>query len=433
LAFLDWLAEAGLRYWQVLPVGPPDPSGSPYSALSDRAGNPAWVAAEGQEDGEEFDIWRRESHWLEDWALFAALKERFGGAAWWRWEPALMRREPAALAAIRQEMGERIEAHARAQFRFHRAWQTLRQEAHHRGICLIGDLPMYPALDSAEVWARPDLFELDADLRPLAVAGCPPDYFNQDGQHWGNPLYRWPRHRDEGYAWWIERVRHQLGLFDGLRLDHFRGFASYWRIPAQAATAAEGAWVPGPGLEIFEALRAELSPESPESPLPLILEDLGELTPDVAALREVLNGPAWRIPTMGVLQFGFDDGSDHAAHRLTPTQVVYTGTHDNNTSAGWYASLPPQAQERVRLYTGCGGCTPEGVARALVRLAFTSVADTAIVPLQDVLGLGEEARMNLPGTAEGNWGWRLAEPPLLEAARALRRLVEVSERLGGEG
>jgi 4-alpha-glucanotransferase len=437
-AFLDWMERAALRYWQVLPIGPPDPSHSPYSALSDRAGNPRWVPRDSAgerteqraEDEAAWAAWKAapEQRWLDDWVLFAALKERFEGAPWWHWNEGLKRRDASALAAARQELAERVEAHGRIQFRFHQAWTRLHRAARDRGVRLLGDLPMYPARDSAEVWARPDLFELDGDLHPVAVAGVPPDYFSADGQRWGNPLYRWERHREEGFAWWIERIRHQLRRFDGLRLDHFRGFASYWRVPAEAPTAAGGTWVPGPGLAFFETLRDSLATERK---LPLILEDLGEVTPDLVTLRDRLTGPDWGLPTLRVLQFGFAEDNEHTPHRLTPTTVVYTGTHDNDTSAGWYHQLPEDTQRRVRLYTGCGERDPASMARALVRLAYTSVANLAILPMQDVLGLGSEARMNTPGTATGNWSWQLTAPPPASLAEALRRLAAVSGREGG--
>jgi 4-alpha-glucanotransferase len=269
------------------------------------------------------------------------------------------------------------------------------------------------------VWSRPELFELGENGAPLGVAGVPPDYFSETGQLWGNPLYRWDHMAENGYAWWIDRLAANLRLTDRVRLDHFRGFAAYWRVPAGEETAVNGTWAPGPGRPLFNALEAAFG-----SPLPLVAEDLGEITPDVHELRRGLG-----LPGMRVLQFAFDDlDGDHIPHRLTPRTVVYTGTHDNDTTAGWFRSASPETRQRFTRYTGHDG--PEGAARALTRLAYTTVADLAVIPAQDVLGLGGEARMNIPGQGEGNWAWRLDAGQLTEGhATELRQLAEVSGRL----
>jgi 4-alpha-glucanotransferase len=306
--------------------------------------------------------------------------------------------------------------HRSGQYAFHARWSALREQARDHGITILGDVPIYPALDSADVWAHQELFHLDADGAPTKVAGVPPDYFCETGQLWGNPLYRWDRLRETGYAWWIERLKHGLVLHDTLRLDHFRGFAGYWAVPADADTAQDGAWEPGPGLALFEAVRAALGK------LPFVAEDLGHITDDVIALRKSLE-----LPGMRVLQFGFDaHEGEHAPHQLTRDLVVYTGTHDNDTTRGWFAALDPEAKTRVLDYLGG---TADEVSWSMIRTAYTSVADLAIVPLQDVLDLGSEARMNVPGVANGNWTWR-AKPDAFTQERALRlrRLAEETGR-----
>jgi len=467
--FLDQLAAAGQGLWQVLPLGPTSMGDSPYGALSTFAGNPLLVSPERlAEDGlldagtldaalpapggaridfaaaratraellrraferleagaapafgEQLAAWAaapEQAPWLEDWALFAALRTRFERAPWTDWPDDLRRRRPEALAAARHELAVHLRFHRFVQYAFHRQWARLRGAAEARGIRLFGDLPIYLAGDAADVWTRPDLFELDEHGLPSRLAGVPPDYFAADGQLWGNPLYRWERARAEGYAWWIARLRAQLTWFHLVRLDHFRGFAAYWEVPAGSATARDGRWVDGPGRALFDALRAALGG------LPLVAEDLGEITDDVVALRRALG-----LPGMRVLQFGFADGkSDHRPHRLEPGIVVYTGTHDNDTTAGWFAAAPEAERRRALDYLGC---TENEVPWALVREAWTSVAEVAVAPVQDLLALGTEARMNRPGVAGGNWSWRLAEGAFDgDAIARLRRLTEVTERL----
>lgn len=465
-AFVARLAEAGIAVWQVLPLGPTGLGDSPYGALSAFAGNPVLISPELLvEDGlldpgelgapappadhadfavarrtkaallriaferfearrapaltEESEAWAAapERRWLDDWALFAALRSVHDGACWQDWPEGLRRRAPEELERARRELAPHLRFHAFLQFLFDRQWLRLRSVANARGVALFGDLPIYLSPDSADVWAAPEEFELDAEGRSTAVAGVPPDYFSADGQLWGNPLYRWSRMAEEGFAWWVERIRANLRWFDLLRLDHFRGFAAYWEVPAGAETARDGRWVDGPGARLFEALAAALGP------LPLVAEDLGVITDDVIALRR-----AFDLPGMAILQFGFEDPQSlFQPHRLRPHSVVYTGTHDNDTTPGWFAATSDATRARVIDYLGCA---PADAPWAVVRAALTSVAELAVVPMQDLLGLASEARLNTPGVAAGNWSWRLREGLFDEALAArLRRLVEVSERL----
>lgn len=465
--FLDRLAAAGISVWQVLPLGPTGLGDSPYGALSAFAGNPVLISPERLvEDGlleagelgapvpaldrvdypearrvkaellrtafqrfeqrrvpalnEENEAWAaapERALWLADWGLFAALRSVHASAPWQGWPEGLRRRAPAELAAARHDLAAHVRFHAFLQFLFDRQWLRLRHAAGERGIALFGDLPIYLAPDAADVWAGPDLFELDDEGRSTAVAGVPPDYFSADGQLWGNPLYRWSRMAEDGYAWWVERLRANFRWFDLLRLDHFRGFAAYWEVPAAATTARDGRWVDAPGAKLFAALRAALGP------LPLVAEDLGVITDDVVALRRALD-----LPGMAILQFGFEDGtSEFQPHRLRPHSVVYTGTHDNDTTPGWFAGTSDATRTRVRDYLGCSDADAPW---AVVRTALTSVAELAMVPAQDLLGLGSEARLNTPGISSGNWSWRLREGAFDDAlVGRLRRLVEISERL----
>ena len=416
-AFLRWAGEARLSVWQILPIGPPGDGRSPYAALSAFAGDPSWFDAgkpPSAKDAAAFDA--ENAGWLEDWALYAALKDDHGGLPWFAWAEPLRRRDPVALATGARSLAEAVRENRRAQHVFMARWSALREQAREHGVTILGDVPIYPALDSADVWAHQDLFHLDADGAPTKVAGVPPDYFSATGQLWGNPLYRWDRMKDTGYRWWIERLRRGLALHDLLRLDHFRGFAGYWAVPADAETAEDGAWEPGPGQELFDAVRAALGE------LPFVAEDLGVITDEVTALRKRLE-----LPGMRVLQFGFDSADgDHTPHRLTKDVVVYTGTHDNDTTRGWFASLEPAARARVLDYLGG---TAEDVSWSMIRAAYTSVADLAVAPLQDILDLGSEARMNVPGVARGNWGWLAPEDAFTpEHASRLRRLAEDTER-----
>jgi 4-alpha-glucanotransferase len=343
--------------------------------------------------------------WLEDYALFMALREAKHFTLWNSWEPETRRRQPGALENWRQALAPEILNHKYQQFQFFRQWRHLREYCHRHGIKLIGDIPIFASLDSAEVWAHPELFFLDADGHPTAVAGVPPDYFSKTGQLWGNPLYRWNVMAQDDYAWWIQRLRQTQAMVDIIRLDHFRGFEAYWAIPATETTAINGQWVPGPRAEFFYAVRKALGN------LPIIAEDLGIITPEVNFLRDEFG-----LPGMRVLQFAFapDAGSDEYRPYAYPHNcVVYTGTHDNNTTIGWFqgdnaaTTLSKEAQEKERRfvlkYLGTDG---HEINWDFIRLALMSIADTAIIPLQDVFGLGSEARMNLPGTTGGNWRWR---------------------------
>ena len=450
--FLDWAAAAGQSIWQVLPLGPTGPGNSPYSGISARAGNPLLIATEGTRSGassrdrvdyaaasrekdaslraswvaarshgrtmKELAAFRdepRQSDWLEDWALFAALKRSRGGAPWIEWAPELSRRDPAALEHARNSLRDEIDYQAYLQFLFFRQWDRVREEARERGIAILGDLPIYPALDSADVWAAPGLFRLGEDLRPTEVAGVPPDYFSEAGQLWGNPLYRWDRIEADGFRWWIRRLRAELEKFDLLRLDHFRGFASYWSVPAGATSAVAGHWEAGPGMKLFRALRAELGE------LPLIAEDLGIIGDDVRTLVHETG-----LPGMRVMQFGFDSpDSEHAPARFPEHCVAYTGTHDNDTSRGWYEKATEEERKRALEAIGVGeSAGPDEVVRGMIRALYESRAEQVIVPVQDVLALGSEARMNTPSVAEGNWVFRLGEGALT---------LEVAERLKAAG
>lgn len=459
--FLRFLLDAGQTLWQVLPLGPTSYGDSPYQSFSAFAGNPLLISTDHLlrdgllEPGDLADLpafpagridfgpvieykqqllrrayarFRarggnaalRDWHapWLDDYALFMALKDAHDGSVWNAWEPALVRRDPATLAAARTEHADAIDFYRFAQYRFFRDWSALKRAANERGVRLIGDLPIFVAFDSADVWANQGLFFLDAGARPTVVAGVPPDYFSATGQLWGNPLYRWDAMARDGYRWWIERLRTALAIFDLARIDHFRGFEAYWAIPADEATAVNGRWVEGPGAPFFEAVRAALGE------LPIIAEDLGLITPEVLALRD-----RFGLPGMKVLQFA-PSGPDNAylPHHYEQNCVVYTGTHDNDTTRGWWATASRAERAFVRRYLGhrTGGTT---IARDLSRLALASVAHTAIVPLQDLLNLGSEARMNIPGTQGGNWSWRYAPGALTsQLARELRDLTTLYSR-----
>jgi 4-alpha-glucanotransferase len=361
--------------------------------------------------------------WLDDYVLYQSLKDLHAGLPWYEWEQELVEREPSAMANWRSRLAEGIRYHEFVQYAFEIQWRTLRAACEEKGVMLIGDLPIFAAHDSADVWANPELFYLDKRGQPLVVAGVPPDYFSETGQLWGNPLYRWDAHAADDYAWWAARLRFLLGRVDIVRIDHFRGFEAYWEVPAGSATAAPGRWVEGPGSKIFEALRRRLGN------LPLIAEDLGVITPGVEALRDEFS-----LPGMRVLQFGFgpDSGSEkHLPHRFLPHCVVYTGTHDNDTTRGWFTSTAvatTQSWDEIQAerafacrYMDTAG---DEIHWDMIHLAFSSVADTAIIPLQDILGLDSGARMNLPGTAEGNWGWRFHKGQV--DRRAQDRLAELT-------
>ena len=462
VAFLDWAASAGMHLWQVLPLNPPGYGNSPYNCVSSIGGNPllispqrllqeqlltsedigdvpafpadhadfdrvmtwkaallrkAWKRFESTALGGEYERFAAEQQeWLDDFALYMAIKERTGGTPWWLWDEPLARRESAAMKKAEGELRDETRFHKFVQFLFFRQWAAVRDAAHARGINIMGDVPIYVAHDSADVWANRELFQIDERGNPIVVAGVPPDYFSATGQRWGNPIYRWEALRETGYRWWITRIRTNLRLADVIRLDHFRGFAAYWEVPAQEPTAIHGRWMPGPGIELFDALRNALGE------LPLVAEDLGFITPEVNELREKTG-----MAGMKILQFGFSaPDSPHLPHRFDAHTVVYTGTHDNDTAYGWFKHAPETERQLAQMYLG-DDCAD--VAWALIRTAYTSVAETAIVPLQDILGLGSEARMNRPGAGLDNWSWRF-QPGALTPTRAdrLRRLAEISGR-----
>jgi 4-alpha-glucanotransferase len=452
LAFLEYVARARQSLWQVLPLGPTGFGDSPYSSPSAFAGNPLLIAPEPLIDqrllsepdaadltalptdrvdfGNLFPLKHRalraaftagrerlaprveefrraHADWLDDFALYSALNDELG-RVWTKWPPELRLRDQAALASARERLAERVAYHEFCQFLFFDQWTTVRRRAAELGVAIVGDIPIFVALDSADVWANQHLFKLDADGYPRVQAGVPPDYFSATGQLWGNPLYDWDAMAREGYAWWIDRFRHLLELVDFVRIDHFRGFEAAWEVPADATTAVGGLWVKGPGRVVFDTIGAALGGGEP----PVIAEDLGLITDEVRALLQ-----ATGFPGMRVLQFAFGGGSDnpYLPHNFgNPNCVVYTGTHDNDTTRGWFATLSDRDRAHVTRYLGLDG--PD-IAWALIRMALSSTANTAIAPLQDVLDLGTEARFNTPGAPIGNWTWRV-RPEQLDSVRA---------------
>ena len=464
-AFVDFLAAARQGLWQVLPLSPPGLGNSPYSAISAFAGNPllislerlaerGWVSATqlrklpashgrvhfeevkaaklpllrraadrflrrsgGERDSFE-SFKQRNVMWLEDFALFNVMRNVHHGALWTSWPRELARREQQGLHHFGLEYRHELEIERVIQFAFWEQWRALRQYGLRRGIRMIGDVAIFVNFDSADVWRSPELFYLDENLQPTVVAGVPPDAFSGTGQRWGNPLYRWDVCRDRGYDWWVRRMSWALEHCDVVRLDHFRGFESYWEIAASEPTAVHGRWVAGPRDDLFHALRAALGD------LPIIAEDLGLITPEVHALRERLG-----LPGMRVLQFGFSGSGahDYLPHNYPPNCVVYTGTHDNDTTRGWWESLAtPEERRNVSAYVGE---PQDGIHWAFIRAACGSVARMAIYPLQDVLGAGSEGRMNVPSRHEDNWGWRFQPGALTaELAGKLAATAAVSDR-----
>jgi 4-alpha-glucanotransferase len=457
--FLDTLTASGLRIWQMLPLGPTGYGNSPYQCFSAFAGNPLLVhvpGAPGDFPSHSVDYPRVIVHkqallrkatadfipdegylaftaeqewWLEDYALFMALKHAHGGVAWTDWDPGAALRDPGALADWSGRLADQVEHFRREQWFFHTQFLALRQACSDRGIRLMGDVPIYVAHDSADVWANPKLFKLDDRGRLLAQAGVPPDYFSATGQLWGNPIYDWEAMRARGYAWWIRRMRAAFDLFDLVRVDHFRGFEAFWEVPGGETTAVNGQWTPGPGDDLLGAITEALGP------LPIVAENLGVITPAVEALREQFG-----YPGMAILQFAF--GTDAQANHFQPHTyphdlVVYTGTHDNDTTVGWWTahgagdstrSTDDVAKERdyAMRYLATDG---REMQWTLIRTALASVANTALIPMQDVLGLGSEARMNLPGRQSGNWEFRFSWDQVTpEITRRLRELVDLYQR-----
>ena len=452
-AFVDRLHQAHQRWWQILPLNPPGHGGSPYSATSAFAGNPMlldliilqeegwlsekeckeflqwsekfpshlfpidaveekkgallsscaqnWIAA-GRPKNKEFQSFCSENDaiWLEDFALYKALKEEHDGATWQEWAPEFVRREKSALKEFSKKFAARIEEIKWIQWRFFEQWADLRDYAANKGVKILGDLPIFVAMDSADAWARRDLFQLTAEGAAEAVAGVPPDYFSETGQRWGNPLYDWEALEKENYQWWIHRVAQVRKTVDLIRVDHFRGFESYWRVPAEAETAIDGQWIKGPKDAFFTAIRAALGE------VPFVAEDLGIITDEVRELRDRQG-----LPGMKILQFAFDGDPDHPflPENYTEHWVAYTGTHDNDTTVGWYQSLSPEERHRVRVYLSASDFE---VLQKLIEKLWRSRAAMVLIPAQDLYGLGSEFRMNTPGLAEGNWGWRLTRAQL---------------------
>ncbi len=464
-AFVDFLADAGQSWWQILPLGPTGYGNSPYSSYSAFAGNPLLICLErlvetgdldlvdiegvAMAEGEahysfvqgfkerllhkashrfwnettaprrrEFDTFCVEqAFWLNDYAIFQALRRHFKDVSWDRWPGPIRQRKQSALHQYGTELAEAIRHHKYVQFVFFEQWGILKEYANRHGIGIIGDIPIFVAYDSADVWANPQLFHLDEEGQPTVVAGVPPDYFSKTGQRWGNPLYNWERMAEDGYFWWLARFRANLQQTDLVRIDHFRGFEASWNIDADEATAINGQWVQVPGAALFHRLQQEFGCE-----LPLIAEDLGVITPEVEALRD-----SFGLPGMKILQFAFGDDAEnpYLPHNLTRDCVIYTGTHDNNTSLGWWRSLKKVEKDRVRDYLGHNG---GDMPMDLIRQAMASVARLSVFPLQDVLGLGDEGRMNLPGKPSGNWGWRFSPGTL--NSECTRKLSELATLYG---
>jgi 4-alpha-glucanotransferase len=469
LAWIDRLEQAGQSWWQVLPLNPTGHGNSPYSTVSSFAANglfisPDWLAEDGllkRNDcvppsfpttvvdydavipfknrlietawvnfkagarldlRQSFEQFRDEhSHWLEDYALFLALRGEFDGADYLNWPAELAAREPKALDRVRRELADRIGVLCFTQFLAFSHTDRLKAYARGKGVRLIGDLPFYVAPDSSDVWAHPEMFLLDEQRRPREVGGVPPDYFSADGQLWGNPVYNWDALRQTGDRWWIDRLKSLLAHVDAIRLDHFRAFAAAWYIPAGAANAKIGRWVAGPGADLFREAEKKLGA------LPFIAEDLGHITPDVYALRD-----QFHFPGMRVLQFAFDGRPDnpHLIENIVTNAVAYTGTHDNPTTRDWMENLPDEQHKGILSYMRQRGAKSGDAARALMELAWSSAAALSIAPLQDLLNLGAEARMNVPGRPEGNWRWRCTEEmmsaPAFEWLRDLTNTVNRS-------
>lgn len=443
--FIDFLHDAGFAYWQLCPVGPTSYGDSPYQSPSTFAGNPYLIdllplsqAGLIRQDAlgpllflnqehidfggiyrlkrpilraayDQFHAGRKtplpygdfeafkskHASWLDAYALFMALKDHFEGQPWTHWPKAVSSHAAALKSPLVRKLAPEIESHKFSQYLFHGQWKELREYAHRKKVSIIGDIPIFVALDSADVWAHPELFQFDSTKNePLAVAGCPPDYFSEDGQLWGNPLYDWEKNAADGYTWWKRRLAACFELFDVVRIDHFRGFDTYWKIPFGAPTARTGAWIQGPGLHFFQAVR-EASPRAR-----IIAEDLGELLPSVLTLRDQTG-----LPGMAILQFAFGGKADnlYLPHNLAANQVLYPGTHDNDTTRGWYRAADSRTQDHVRRYFRVSG---DEIAWDFIRAAYAAVSRLAVFPLQDLLSLGSEARLNTPGEPMGNWSWR---------------------------
>jgi 4-alpha-glucanotransferase len=463
--FVDFLVKGGQTYWQILPICPTSYGDSPYQSFSSFAGNPYFIDLEylckdklltkkecgsfdwgGSEKYIDYgtmyesryallkkayarfvkdipqdfvDFCDQESEWLDEYALFMALKDANEGRAWAEWDDSLRLRKAKALDTARKEYAEDIEFYKMLQYLFFRQWRELKAYANERGIQIIGDVPIYVAGDSADVWANPKQFYLDKELNPIEVAGCPPDAFSEDGQLWGNPLFRWDVMKKDNYAWWTKRIKAMSELYDIIRIDHFRGFDSYYAIPAQDDTAKNGKWKKGPGMDLFNQLEKALGK------LPIIVEDLGFLTPSVHKLLEDSG-----FPGMKVIQFAFDsrEGSNYLPHTYTQHCVVYTGTHDNDTVMGWMKTAPKDSVKFAKEYLNL--TKEEGFNWGMMRAAWSSVADMAIVPMQDLIGLGSESRINTPSTLGENWKWRATQDQITNAlAKRLYKYMEMYGRI----
>jgi 4-alpha-glucanotransferase len=465
LDFIDFLVSAKQQYWQILPLGPTGYADSPYQCFSAHAGNPnlidldllvkekllqeedladfpslspdrvdfesvqqarlpllrkAWETFTQQADNIRKMAYRSflkdQAKWLNDYSLYRAIKVNREQKPWYLWEKPLKMRDPEAIRDIQQALHDEMDFHKFLQFLFFRQWASVKEYAHNHNVKIIGDIPLYIAHDSADAWANPEIFEFDANHDPIRVGGVPPDYFSETGQLWGNPLFRWDALKETGYRWWIDRISTSLFLYDIIRIDHFRGFAAYWAVPYGDRTAIHGQWIPCPGNDFFEAMKNEFGE------LPIIAEDLGVITPDVEELRDNFG-----FPGMKILQFAFDssEANDYLPHNYIKNCIVYTGTHDNDTVTGWFNSAAEEDRKLVTDYLNSGG---DDIHWKFVRLAWASVAYTAIVPMQDLLGLGTEARMNLPGTTQNNWQWRARSSDF--SAELAGRLAQLTQLYG---
>lgn len=465
--FVDFLAEAGQSCWQILPLGPTSYGDSPYQSFSTFAGNPyfidlgdfigrGWLTCEEcneaglqisphkvdydrqynrrypllrrafeqsrDEPDPELDRFKNESPWLSDYALYMALKDVHSGAAWYEWDEPLRHRHPQALDKARDELRYGMDFYTFLQYHFYRQWHALKAYANEKGIRIIGDIPIYVAYDSADVWAHPELFQLNENKQPRAVAGCPPDGFSPDGQLWGNPLYDWKAHADTGFGWWIKRLAHCFSLFDVVRIDHFRGFDEYFSIPYGDTTAHGGHWEKGPGMKLFRMVEQSLGRHE------VIAEDLGFMTDSV---RQLVRDSGF--PGMKVLQFAFDSrdtggSGEHLPHNYSENCVAYTGTHDNQTLASWFTTITEGEREQVRGYLCDRFTPPHLLPRSLIALLMRSCTPLCMIPMQDWLGLGDESRINTPASAESNWQWRMSAG---SAGASLAREIRFMTRIYG--
>ncbi len=461
--FIDQLCEAGQKKWQILPLGPTGYGDSPYQSFSTFAGNPYFIDLQqliqsgllkeeeleeldfGKDDravdyeklynvryevlakaferftpGEEYEAFVRDNaFWLEDYSLFMAVKDEYNGLPWNQWDGPIKYRDKQALQEARERLKKQCEFHQFQQYEFRRQWNALHEYANKKGIEIIGDIPIYVAFDSADTWANPELFQFDENKEPVAVAGCPPDGFSATGQLWGNPLYNWAYHKETGYEWWITRLSYTLKMYDVLRVDHFRGFDEYYSIPYKEETAQFGHWEKGPGIELFNELEKAMGPQH------IIAEDLGFMTDSVRQLVQESG-----FPGMKVLQFAFDsrEESDYLPHNYDKNCVVYTGTHDNNTIQGWYDSLDKEDKELSQRYMNNASTPRNELHYDFIRLAMASVADLCIIPIQEYLGLGQEARINLPSSLGENWKWRLKKDEITD--NVISRILELSKLYG---